>query len=95
MLCRLAQLKMFYSKYPKDLNSRIVVPKTMPLSLDFAQFLAEGNITDEDYYNSLSITEKIKALDVYRSCSSRQVPGNLRGLYFSISLFDVLTSIFF
>lgn len=48
----------------------------MPLSLDFAQFLAEGNITDEDY-NSLSITEKINALGVFRSCSSRQVPGNL------------------
>jgi len=46
---------------------------TMPLSPEFVQFLAEGDITVDDY-NSLSTAEKISAVAKFRS--SAPVQGN-------------------
>jgi len=45
----------------------------MPLSPEFVQFLAEGDITVDDY-NSLSTAEKISAVAKFRS--SAPVQGN-------------------
>ena len=39
----------------------------MPLSPEFVQFLAEGDITVDDY-KSLSTAEKISAVAQFRSC---------------------------
>jgi hypothetical protein len=47
----------------------------MPLSPEFVQFLAEGDISVDDY-NSLSTAEKISAVAKFRSSAPAPAPGN-------------------